>query len=287
MTVSQAEIDIEKGAAAPSPYVPRMARIVAAEQMTETERFFRLEMEDGVPLGHQPGQFVGVTVFGLGEAPISICSSPTQGDAFELAVRSAGMVTGALMKHKQGDRLGIRGPFGNHFGYEAMKGQDVLFVAGGLGLAPTRSLIRYVLDGRKDYGQVTILVGAREPKLLLFRDELEAWTKRKDADCRVTVDRPDPSWKGNVGVITRLFRQVKVNAARTFAVIVGPPVMFKFTVLEALAGGIPEHRIICSLERHMKCGIGKCGHCQIRGTYVCRDGPVFTYEQVKRLREGI
>lgn len=287
MTVSQAEIDIEKGASAASPYVPRMARIVAAGQMTETERFFRLELEDGKPLGYEPGQFVGVTVFGVGESPISICSSPTQGNAFELTVRKVGMVTSALMKYGEGDRLGIRGPFGNHFGYEAMKGQDVLFVAGGLGLAPTRSLIRYVLDKRKDYGKVTILVGAREPKLLLFREELAAWLGRKDADCRVTVDRPDASWKGNVGVITRLFRQVKLEAAQTYAVIVGPPVMFKFTVLEALAGGIPEHRIICSLERHMKCGIGKCGHCQIRGVYVCRDGPVFTYEQVKRLREGI
>jgi len=285
--VSETAIDSETGAAAPSPYVPRMATIVAAEQMTDTERFFRLEMEDGRPLGYLPGQFVSVMVFGIGEAPISICSSPTQGKGFELTVRNAGTVTSAMMKYKQGDRLGIRGPFGNHFGYEAMQGQDVLFVAGGLGLAPTRSLIRYVLDHRKDYGQVTILVGAREPKMLLFRDELKEWTERKDADCRVTVDRPDPSWKGDTGVITRLFRQVKLDPAKTFAVIVGPPVMFKFTVLEALAEGIPEHRIICSLERHMKCGIGKCGHCQIRGVYVCREGPVFTYEQVKRLREGI
>jgi sulfite reductase subunit B len=279
-------IDIAKGAAAPSPYVPRMGRIIEASQMSETERFFRLEME-GEPLKYQPGQFVGVTVFGLGEAPISICSSPTQGDAFELTVRSVGLVTNALKKFQKGDRLGIRGAFGNTFDVEAMKGQDMLFVAGGLGLAPTRSLIRYVLDKRDQFGKVTILVGAREPKLLLFQDELKAWTERKDVDCRVTVDRPTPEWKGNTGVITRLFKQIKIDAARTFAVIVGPPVMFKFTVLEALAEGVRENRIICSLERHMKCGVGKCGHCQIRGTYVCRDGPVFTYQQVKALREGI
>jgi len=284
--VTQVEIDVEKGAAAPSPYVPRMARILEAEQMTETERFFRLRME-GEPLRYEPGQFVGVTIFGVGEAPISICSSPSQGDDFELTVRSVGMVTNALKTFKKGDRLGIRGPFGNGFDYGAMKGQDVLFVAGGLGLAPTRSLIRYVLDHRKDYGEVTILVGAREPKWLLFRNELQEWVKRRDVKTLVTVDRGDPEWKGDVGVITRLFQKIKMDPARTFAVIVGPPVMFKFTVLEALAGGVPEHRIICSLERHMKCGVGKCGHCQIRGIYVCREGPVFTYEQVKKLREGI
>jgi len=284
--VTQVQFDIAKGAAAPSPYVPRMARITAAEQMTETERFFRLEMEEG-PLEYEPGQFVSVMCFGIGEAPISICSSPTQGKAFELTVRSVGTVTNYLKGLKAGDRVGIRGPFGNHFDYDAMKGQDVLFVAGGLGLAPTRSLIRYVLDKRKDFGKVTILFGAREPKWLLFRGEVEEWAKRGDCNVLVTVDRGDPNWKGNVGVITRLFSKIEMDPTKTWAVIVGPPIMFKFTVLEALAEGIPEHRIICSLERHMKCGVGKCGHCQIRGVYVCREGPVFTYEQVKRLREGI
>jgi len=280
------QTDIEAGATAESPYVPKMARVVAADQMTETERFFRLEME-GPPLVYEPGQFVGVTVFGVGESPISICSSPTQGDRIELTVRNIGLVTNALKGFEAGDRLGIRGPFGNGFDYEAMKGQDVLFVAGGLGLAPTRSLIRYVLDTRDDFGKVTILVGARQPDLLLFRDELVQWTERSDIETHVTVDRGDAQWQGEVGVITRLFRKIEIDASRTYAVIVGPPVMFKFTVLEVLASGVPEHRIICSLERHMKCGIGKCGHCQIRGVYVCRDGPVFTYEQVKGLREGI
>ena len=285
--MTQLNIDIEKGAAAPSPYVPQMARVLAAETMTDTERLFRLEMEHGRGLGYEPGQFVSVTVFGVGEAPISITSSPTQGKPFELCVRSVGMVTNKLKDVKAGDRLGIRGPFGNHFDYEAMKGHDVLFAAGGLGLAPVRSLIRYVLDNRKDYGNVTILMGAREPKLLLYRAELDAWAARNDCTCLVTVDRPDTAWKGNTGVITKLFKKLSIDPAKTFAVIVGPPVMFKFTVLEALAEGVPEHRIICSLERHMKCGVGKCGHCQIRGVYVCREGPVFTYEQVKKLREGI
>ncbi len=284
--MTQVDIDVEKGAKAPSPYVPRMARITEAAQMTETERFFRLKME-GEPLRYEPGQFVGVTVFGVGEAPISICSSPTQGEEFELTVRTIGMVTSKLMACKAGDRVGIRGPFGNRFDYEAMKGQDLLVVGAGLGLAPTRSLIRYALDKRRDFGKVIILIGAREPKWLLFRSEIEAWTKRSDVQTLVTVDRADKDWKGKVGVVTRLFSELELDPAQTWAVVVGPPIMFKFTVLEALAEGIPEHRIICSLERHMKCGVGKCGHCQIRGVYVCREGPVFTYEQVKKLREGI
>jgi sulfite reductase subunit B len=285
--VTLADVNLQEGALAPSPYLPRMARVLAAEPMSETERFFRLRMEEGGPLKYEPGQFVEVAVFGVGEAPISISSSPTQGEDFELTVRSLGAVTNALKKVGAGDRLGIRGPFGNHFPYEKMRGEDVLIVAGGLGLAPTRSLIRYCLDKRQDYRSVTILVGAREPKLLLFQKDLKEWAARPDATTLVTVDRPDASWKGNVGVITRLFKKIKIDPATTWAVIVGPPVMFKFAVLEALSEGVREHRIICSLERHMKCGVGKCGHCQIRGTYVCRDGPVFTYEEVKRLREGI
>ncbi len=268
-------------------YLPEPASVLKAEPVTEMEHFFHFRLDSGKELGHMPGQFAEVSVAGIGEAPISICSSPTQGKAFELTVRSVGTVTNYLKGLKAGDRVGIRGPFGNHFDYDAMKGQDVLFVAGGLGLAPTRSLIRYVLDKRKDFGKVTILFGAREPKWLLFRGEVEEWAKRGDCNVLVTVDRGDPNWKGNVGVITRLFNKIEMDPTKTWAVIVGPPIMFKFTVLEALAEGVPEHRIICSLERHMKCGVAKCGHCQIRGVYVCRDGPVFTYEQVKRLREGI
>jgi len=270
-----------------SPYLPRLARVVVAEKFTEREKFFRLAFEDGQPFDYKPGQFVEVNVFGRGEAPISICSSPTQKGAFDLCVRAVGDLTNALHTMNAGAVLGIRGPFGNGFNPEVAKGQDVLFVAGGLGLAPTRSFIRYVIDNRAHYGKVTILVGARSPQELLFKDDLKEWQARPDVQCLVTVDRADPSWSGRVGLITTLFSQIKFSSTNTWAVIVGPPIMFKFAVLEALSEGIPENRIICSLERRMKCGIGKCGHCQIRNVYVCQDGPVFTYAQVKRLREGI
>ena len=270
-----------------SPYLPRLAKIVVAENFTERERFFRLAFEDGQPFEYKPGQFVEVTVWGRGEAPISICSSPTEKGHFDLCVRCVGDLTEALHKMSAGEMLGIRGPFGNGFNAEAAKGQDILFVAGGLGLAPTRSFIKYVIDNRSSYGRVTILVGARSPRELLFKDDLKEWQARPDVDCLVTVDRADATWTGRVGLITTLFPHITISPANTLAVIVGPPIMFKFAVLEALSEGIPENRIICSLERRMKCGLGKCGHCQIRNVYVCQDGPVFTYAQVKRLREGI
>ena len=273
--------------AAESPYLPRLARIVATEQFTPKEKWFRLVAQDGRPLAHPPMSFVQVSVFGIGEAPISVCSSPTREQAFELCVRSVGSVTNALHRLDAGATVGIRGPFGNGFNADEHKGADFLFVAGGLGLAPARSLIQYVLDKKKDFGQVTILIGARTPADLLFTQDIKEWVSRPDVTTHVTVDRPAEGWKGNVGVITTLFKKVKVNPASTLAVIIGPPIMFKFAVLEALASGIPENRCICSLERRMKCGLGWCGHCQIRNTYVCKEGPVFTYEQVKKLREGI
>ena len=277
----------QASSAAESPYLPRLARIVAAEQFTPKEKWFRLVSQDGKPLAHPPMSFVQVSVFGVGEAPISVCSSPTREQAFELCVRGVGSVTNAMHRLGPGDTVGIRGPFGNGFDASAHKGQDFLFVAGGLGLAPARSLIQFVLDKRQDYGRVTILVGARTPGDLLFTDDIQEWVSRPDVDTHVTVDRPAEGWTGNVGVITTLFKKVKINPSGTMAVIIGPPIMFKFAVLEALAAGIPENRCICSLERRMKCGLGWCGHCQIRSTYVCKDGPVFTYEQVKKLREGI
>ncbi len=278
----------EQSKAAPAhPYVPRIGKIVEAHMVSPNEKFYRVVMEDGEPLRYRPGQFVQVSLLGVGEAPISICSSPTQGSFFELTVRKAGMVTAKMHELGTGDVLGIRGPFGNGFDTEMLAGRDVLFVAGGLGLAPARGLIRYVLDQIDHYGKVTLLIGARTPADLLYKEEIQEWQSRPDCETLVTVDRADDQWQGRTGVITRLFRDITLNASQTYAVIVGPPIMFKFAVLEVLAEGIPENRIICSLERRMKCGLGKCGHCQIRDVYVCQEGPVFTYDFVKKLREGI
>ena len=276
------------GAGAQSPYVPRIAELSVVEALTEGEKYYRVKVRGGGAFDYLPGQFVQVWVYGYGEAPISICSSPSRvDDGFEMCVRDVGRVTGALHGLEAGQTVGIRGPFGNGWPLETLKGQDVLFVVGGLGLAPARGAIQSVLDNRNDFGKVTVLYGARSPKELLFRRDLKEWETRPDVEFLITVDRGDDSWAGHTGVITTLFEKVSVAPQTTYAVIVGPPIMFKFTVLEALSMGMPEHRILCSLERHMKCGLGKCGHCQIGKVYVCQDGPVFTYEQVRRLREGI
>jgi len=270
-----------------SPYLPRVGKIVAAEMFTDTEKWYRIVLDDGEPFAYNPGQFVQCSIMGIGEAPISICSSPTEGNRFEMCVRNVGRLTNAMHQLDVGDTLGVRGPFGNGFDVRVGKGEDMLFVAGGLGLAPMRGFIKYTIDNRQDYGKITILVGAKSPDLLLFKHDLEEWQARPDVDCLVTVDKGDDSWSGRVGLITTLFPEVSIDPDRTTAVIVGPPIMFKFAVLEALAKGLHGHDILCSLERRMKCGLGKCGHCQIRHVYVCKEGPVFTYNQVHQLREGI
>ncbi|HEY4690639.1 MAG TPA: FAD/NAD(P)-binding protein [Anaerolineae bacterium] len=265
-----------------SIYLPQPARIVDVRPLTALEKLFTLELPRGLTLSHRPGQFVEVSAFGVGEAPISISSSPSRSNGtFELCVRQAGNVTGVLHRMEPGQVVGVRGPFGHGFPIEQFRGKDLLFAPGGLGLAPLRSLINQVLDERGRFGRVTILYGAKHPSELLFTDELAEWAKRGDIEVRVTVDRPDENWKGNVGVITTLFSKVQVYARNTVAVTCGPPVMYRFVLMELLGKGIPEGNIWLSLERRMKCGVGKCGHCQINHVYTCRSGPVFSYAEIK------
>ncbi|MBU2602379.1 MAG: FAD/NAD(P)-binding protein [Actinobacteria bacterium] len=275
------------GALKPSPFLPDMAEIVRKERLNPTETLYVLRLTGGAELGHAPGQFVEVSVFGVGEAPLSISSSPTRGDTFELCIRRVGDVTTAMERLGIGAKVGIRGPLGRGFPLEVMRDRDVLIIAGGLGIVPLRSLIGTLIDERSDFADVTILYGCKSPADMLFKDEVEAWGARSDIDFRVTMDIADPSWQGNVGPVTTLFRRLAVNPKTTVPVMVGPPVMFKHVVKQVLAVGIPEDRIILSLERRMKCGIGECGHCQINGVYVCEDGPVFTYAELKRLEEAM
>ncbi|MFA5314480.1 MAG: FAD/NAD(P)-binding protein [Candidatus Omnitrophota bacterium] len=266
-----------------SPYKPVKAKIVKTNKYTEFEKLFRIELDGKKDLEHVPGQFVQVSLFGVGEAPISICSSPTEKGFFELTVRRVGGLTNAMHKLETGSVLGIRGPFGKGFPLDAMRGNDLLIVAGGLGIVPLRSLIHYILDQRKDFGDVQILLGCKTPKDMLFGEEVEAWQKRADIKFNCTVDRADPDWKGNVGLITSLIPGASIEPKKTYAVVVGPPIMYKFVIVELLKKEIPGHQIVVSLERKMKCGLGKCGHCQIRGVYVCQSGPVFTYNDLQQM----
>jgi sulfite reductase subunit B len=271
-----------------SIYLPVEARILDVRPLTKLEKLFRIELPEGMSLQHEPGQFVGVSVLGVGEAPISISSSPSRSNgSFELCVRKAGSVTQALHGLKDGDRLGVRGPFGHGFPVHEFRGKDLLFAPGGLGLAPLRSLIQEVLDQRHLFGRILLLYGARQPSELLFLDEIEAWKQSGDIEIHLTVDRGDEGWTGNVGVITTLFPKVQVHPRNTIAVTVGPPVMYRFVLMELLGKGIPEGNIWLSLERRMKCGVGKCGHCQMNHVFTCQDGPAFSYAQIKPLEEAL
>jgi len=270
-----------------TPYLPKWAQISRIEDLTGTEKLFEMHLVSGEPLGHNPGQFVELSVMGIGEAPISISSAPRKTNSFELAIRKVGNLTNAVHGLIVGDTVGIRGPFGTHFPVDETRGKNILFVAGGIGLVPMRSFIHFVLEHREEYGEVTILFGTRNPSERLFLDELEQWRKRKDIRYLETVDRADQEWNGHVGVITTLFPKIDVDPSKTYCVIVGPPVMYRFAILEAKAKGIPDSQIFLSLERRMKCGLGKCGHCQINHFYVCQDGPVFRYTDIFGLEEAL
>ena len=270
-------------------YRPIPCKVTVVRDLTPSEKLFRLEMAGGADLGHQPGQFVQVSVLGLAEAPISVASSPTRKGYFELGVRRAGTLTGALHEMEAGAEVGIRGPFGTFFDPEELRGRDLLLIAGGCGLAPLRSLIQYCEDRRGDFGKVTILYGAKSPADVLFKDEIAAWKTSPSLACHSTVDRvPDGSCHdGNVGLITTLIPPLEIDPARTVAVIVGPPVMYEFVIAELTKKGLAEDRIVVSLERYMRCGIGKCGHCTIEHLYCCTDGPVFRLNEIRGVKGAL
>jgi len=270
-----------------SIYLPQLAELIKVKPIAEREKLFEFKLQDAKELGHKPGQFVEISLFGIGEMPVSVSSSPTRKGSFELAVRNVGNVSNALHNLREGATIGIRGPFGKGFPLESLKGKDILVVAGGIGLFPLRSLINYILDKRDEFGRFIILSGCRTPRERVFVNELGQWQKRQDAELLETVDRCDEEWTGNVGMITTLFSKVTVAPQNTFAIVVGPPVMYKFVVAECKKKGLRDEQILLSLERRMKCGVGKCGHCQINGVYVCQEGPVFTYAEILKLREAI
>lgn len=271
-----------------SLYLPVAAHIADVWSMSELEKLFTIELPRGINLNHVPGQFVSLSVWGVGEAPFSISSSPSRSNgSFELCVRRTGQVTAALHQLARGDTIGIRGPFGRGFPLQRFQGHDLLILPGGLGLAPLRSVINQVLDQRHNFGRLIILYGARHPSELLFKEELADWRVRDDVEVMVTVDRPDESWHGHVGVITTLIPEVQLNASNTIAITIGPPVMYRFVLMELLGRGLREANIWLGLERRMKCGVGQCGHCQIDQFYACIDGPCFPYAQIKRVEEAL
>jgi sulfhydrogenase subunit gamma (sulfur reductase) len=271
-----------------SIYLPEVALLIQKKKITPLDSFFEFELNDR-SLGHLPGQFAEISIPGIGEAPISISSPPSDSNRFEMVIRNVGSVTNAVHSLEIGGQVGLRGPFGTSFPMNNLKGKNLLFITGGIGLVPARSAILYAFQHRNDYNEITILFGCKDPGQRLFADEIEAWKKRDDITFRETVDQdPTGEWSGHVGVITTLLPQLEnVNPLQTYAIIVGPPVMYKYVIMNLHDMEFSDQHIIVSLERRMKCGVGKCGHCQMDNIYVCQDGPVFYYEDIKHLKEAI
>jgi NAD(P)H-flavin reductase len=259
-------------------------------RLTEMEKLFHLRIIDRADrerFTFQPGQFIMIEVPGYGEVPISISSSTSNKGFLEVCIRKVGTVTNALHRAQRGAKVGIRGPFGTYFPLQRMVGQSILLIAGGLGLAPLRAPIYYVTENRADFKDVHILYGTKSQNLLLFDYQYESWRRIDDVNMQIIVEEPDATWDGPVGMITDLLDDVRLESSETYAIVCGPPVMFKFVCQRLNQMGIPMDRMFVSLERRMQCGVGKCCRCNVGATYTCTDGPVFDYWSVINLKEAI
>jgi sulfhydrogenase subunit gamma (sulfur reductase) len=281
-----------KGLVETNPFLPESARIVRTYHLTDDVKFFQVRfvgMEKALSFKYKPGQFAMLSVLGAGEAPFCISSTPSRPGLLEFCIRKAGTVTNALFRLKENSQLGLRGPYGNGFPVEQMIGKDILIVVGGLGAAPLRSVLLYCLDNRDQFGRVSVLHGSKKPSEMIFLEEYFALKQRPDLECHLAVDADDTGkWTEKIGVVTTLFPQLKkVDAENTYALVCGPPVMYKYVIRELIKLKIPNNQILMTLERRMKCGVGKCGHCAIDYIYTCLDGPVFSYWDVIHMRELI
>jgi len=273
-----------------NPYTPEPMRLIRKYPLTDDVHFFQVRAVDvskAMSLVYRPGQFMMISLDGVGEAPFSISSTPSRPGLIEFGIRRVGNVTNQIFKLKENHIMGVRGPYGNGFPVENMKGRDIVIVMGGLGAVPLRSLLLYALDNRDQFGKIYLLHGARRPDEMLFKEEFFHMMNRDDLICHLTVDQDDTgSWPYETGLITRLFANLAdIDPNNTCFAVCGPPVMYKFVVAEILKLNVPKHQILMTLERRMKCGVGKCGHCSIGGyIYTCLEGPVFSYWDVIHMK---
>jgi NAD(P)H-flavin reductase len=265
---------------AADPFVPLPYRVGRVRRETRDITTLELAPLTGERPDYQPGQFNMLYVFGIGEVAISVSGDPSLPGGYVHTVRDVGAVSGAIAKLKAGAMLGLRGPYGTPWPVAVAEGNDVVFVAGGLGLAPLRPAIYRVLGRRERYGRVVLLYGTRSPPDILFRQELERWRRRLDVEVLVTVDRADAEWRGNVGVVPKLIARAGFDPHSAVAMVCGPEVMMRFTANALHASGLASDRIYLSMERNMKCAIGLCGHCQFGPDFVCKDGPVMRYDRI-------
>ena len=264
--------------------VPSLFRVESIRR--DTHDTFTMELapqSNGNGFAFLPGQFNMLYVFGVGEVPISICGDPANRKSLLHTTRAVGTVTKAMRKLKRNDVIGVRGPFGTHWPVEDAVGSDVVIVAGGIGLPPLRPALYSILAHREKYGRIILLYGTRSPEDILYKSELERWRSRFDLEVHITVDRAMDGWHGNVGVVTTLIKKASFEPDNTVAFVVGPEVMMRYTIQELTKRGIGKSSLYVSMERNMKCAIGLCGHCQLGGIFVCKDGPVFRYDEIEAL----
>ena len=272
-----------------NPLRPYLGTLVGIKDLATDIKLFQIELNDAEArqnFDYRPGQFAFVSAFGVGEAPFGLASIPTRSQALEFAINRVGTVTAALHNLEPGAIVGVRGPLGNWFPMEEIKGKNVVVLGGGIGGAPLRPVIHTILDNRDDYGKLTILWAARNPSLLIFTDEYDEWTAAPDTELHLTVDQGDERWTGNVGLITQLLEQVAPSPENAVAIICGPPIMIKFTILTLQKLGFQAEQMLMTLEAKMKCGIGKCGRCNMGDKFVCVHGPVFWYTEVAGFLES-
>lgn len=263
--------------------VPHPFRVVGRRQDTADTVTLDLRAVDGEPLRFAAGAFTMVEVFGVGEVPISISGDPAAPELLQHTIRDVGAVTHALVSSEPGDIVGVRGPYGRGWDVQDGAGGDLLVVTGGIGLAPLRPALLEVLAHREDFGRVVLLYGARRAEDILFADELTAWADRGGFEVQVTVDYRTPGWEGRVGLVTTLVEHAGFDPQRTLALVCGPEVMMRLVATALVDRGVPASRVRLSMERNMHCGVGLCGHCQVRELFVCEDGPVLPYDRVEPL----
>jgi NAD(P)H-flavin reductase len=275
----QPGLELEPAATAADAMRPRLFRVLEVGRETGDTFSLTLEPPGSEPFRFAPGQFDMLYAFGLGEVPISISGDPARPERLVHTIRAVGSVTRAMQRLGAGALVGVRGPYGTPWPVDEARGRDVVIVAGGIGLAPLRPVLYHVFLHREQYGRVLLLYGARTPGDLLFQRELKLWRSRFDVEVEVTVDRASSHWRGGVGVVTRLIERAPIDGGSALAMVCGPEVMIRFSVMALEKRGVPHASTYVSMERNMKCAVGLCGHCQFGPYFVCRDGPVFRYDR--------
>lgn len=262
-----------------NPYTPIESEVVDIIVETPTIRTIKLKPRQNISFA--TGQFIELTVPGVGEAPFTPSSRPAVKETIEVTVMKVGKVTEKIHQLRKGDIVGLRGPFGRGYPLAEFKGKEILVVGGGCGFAPLRSLMYALFDMRSEIKKLIFRGGCKTPQELVYRSEVEKWAGRSDLNLKLTVDKADAAWRGNVGVVTTILEKLPINCSGAVAVVCGPPIMMKFAVKKLLELGFREDKIYLSMEKNMSCGMGKCGHCRLGTYYACKDGPVFPYAKIK------